>query len=69
MRRADVRRHERRQAADWANAFLFDYTGLTLPRREYRRAHCALCAHCARIARSAHSAHNVPCASCALSDL
>ena len=52
-----------------ANAFLFDYTGLTLPRREYRRAHCALCAHCARIARSAHSAHNVPCASCALSDL
>ena len=52
-----------------ANAFLFDYTGLTLPRREYRRAHCALCALCARIARSAHSPHNVPCARCALSDL
>ena len=55
-----------------ANAFLFDYTGLTLPRREYRRARCALCALCtlcARIARSAHSTHNVPCARCALSDL
>ena len=52
-----------------ANAFLFDYTGLTLPRREYRRAHCALCALCARIARSTHSAHTIPCARCALSAL